>query len=204
MSHRPHRTWAPGPRAMRTLEMLAQVADGCHEAVHEATLHDGVNAGRDPGAAHTSVALFRRDVIFVLHERGYIEPGTERRTWRISAAGREALPRLRNGERIPAKVPAPRRGWAASPTAHDDDDDDAAADGTAPSARQQPPAAAADNPLLAAAVRCGMQRRAMSDADAHPCTSRAGSEQALGHPSRRGNRLYWRDGRVTDLQGVAA
>jgi hypothetical protein len=48
-----------------------------------------------------------------------------------------------------------------------------------------------------------MQRRAMSDADAHPCTSRAGSEQALGHPSRRGNRLYWRDGRVTDLQGAA-
>jgi hypothetical protein len=195
---------------MRTLEMLAQVAEGCHDAVHEATLHDGVNAGRDPGAAHTSVALFRRDVICVLHERGYIQPGAERRTWHISAAGRDALPRLRNGERVPAKAPAPRRGWAASPANADDDEDDAdaQAEGAAARARRQQPAQGADaeppNPLLAAAVRCGMQRRAMSDADAHPCTSRAGSEQALGHPSRRGNRLYWRDGRVTDLQGAAA
>lgn len=201
MSHRPHRTWAPGPRAMRTLEMLAQVAEGCPEAVHEATLHDGVNAGRDPGAAHTSVALFRRDVIFVLHERGYIEPGTERRTWRLSSDARPLLPRLRAGERCPAMLPATRRTWAGSV---DDDDIDNidSADTTPPT----PPTQAAEppNPLLSAAVCCGMERRALSHADAHPCTTRAGSEQALAYPSRRGNRLYWRDGRVTDLHGGEA
>ena len=196
MTHRPQRTWGPGRRAVRTLELLAQVGETCADAVHEATLHAGVNAGREHGAAHSSAALFRRDVILVLHDRGYIEPGAERRTWRITGDARALLPRLRAGERCPRRLPAA----PGSQTLDDDEVDEADDDRVSRTAKPTPD----DNPLLAAAVRCGMQRRALSDADAHPCTSRAGSEQALGHPSRRGNRLYWRDGRVTDLHGSPA
>lgn len=191
--------WTAGPRALCALEMLAQVGNAEH-AVHERTLHMGIHAMRQFGVAATSMALVRRDVLAVLHERGYIEPGPEHRTWRLSSDARPLLPRLRAGERCPAMLPATRRTWAGS-AADDDIDDIDNADTTPPT----PPTQAAEppNPLLSAAVCCGMERRALSHADAHPCTARAGSEQALAYPSRRGNRLYWRDGRVTDLQGVA-
>lgn len=68
--HTPHlnrRTWVPGPRAMRTLEMLAQVLPGS-QAVHDTTLCSGLNAQRQGDEAVTTTALFRRDVIGVLHE----------------------------------------------------------------------------------------------------------------------------------------
>lgn len=37
--------------------------------------------------------------------------------------------------------------------------------------------------------------------DLRPPVPRAGSLQVRQHPSRRGNRLYYPDGRVTDLAG---
>lgn len=40
-------------------------------------------------------------------------------------------------------------------------------------------------------------------ADASPPPDRAGSGHAAQFPSRRGERLYWPDGRITDLQGNA-
>ena len=44
-------------------------------------------------------------------------------------------------------------------------------------------------------------RRAASAADLAPPALRPGSEDFLAHPSRIGDRLHYRDGRVTDLQG---
>jgi hypothetical protein len=44
-------------------------------------------------------------------------------------------------------------------------------------------------------------RNKASAADLADQTPRPGSLQGLGYPSRIGNRLHWRDGRVTDLHG---
>lgn len=61
---------------------------------------------------------------------------------------------------------------------------------------------AATRPDLLPELTRGITHAPMSAADAAPCTARAGAEQALLCPSRRGSRLYWRDGRVTDLSGT--
>lgn len=42
-----------------------------------------------------------------------------------------------------------------------------------------------------------------SQADLAPAAPRAGSLLSLEYPSRIGRRLFYRDGRVTDLQGNA-
>ena len=47
------------------------------------------------------------------------------------------------------------------------------------------------------------QRLACSDADNAPPPMRPGAEACLAIPSRMGDRLHYRDGRVTDLQGNA-
>lgn len=44
-------------------------------------------------------------------------------------------------------------------------------------------------------------RNRATQADLAPQTPRPGSQQALASPSRIGNRLHWRGGRVTDLDG---
>ena len=47
----------------------------------------------------------------------------------------------------------------------------------------------------------GARRNAASAADLAPQAERPGSSQALNCPSRIGNRLHHRGGRVTDLDG---
>jgi hypothetical protein len=44
-------------------------------------------------------------------------------------------------------------------------------------------------------------RSIASAADLAPPAQRPGAQDALAHPSRIGDRLHYRDGRVTDLQG---
>ena len=48
---------------------------------------------------------------------------------------------------------------------------------------------------------CG-RRVALGSGDARPPVERPGAAQAQQHPSRRGDRLYYADGRVTDLHGT--
>lgn len=48
-----------------------------------------------------------------------------------------------------------------------------------------------------------MVRSNASAADLAPPPARHGSLAGLEHPSRMGNRLHYRDGRVTDLHGKA-
>lgn len=43
--------------------------------------------------------------------------------------------------------------------------------------------------------------RSMTEADKRPVPVRGDGLEFAQHPSRRGNRLYYRDGRVTDLDG---
>lgn len=45
------------------------------------------------------------------------------------------------------------------------------------------------------------QARSMTEADKLPPPVRSDGMEHLQHPSRRGNRLYYRDGRVTDMAG---
>ena len=55
-----------------------------------------------------------------------------------------------------------------------------------------------DLPLLTSAGR----RHAMGNGDARPVVLRTGALDALQYPSRMGDRLHWRDGTVTGLDGV--
>jgi len=51
------------------------------------------------------------------------------------------------------------------------------------------------------AAMCSQRTRAASAADLAPPPPRMGSEHALNLPSRTGDMLRYRNGRVTDLQG---
>lgn len=52
-----------------------------------------------------------------------------------------------------------------------------------------------------AAAMCSQRTRAASTADLTPPPPRPGSEQSLHLPSRTGDMLRYRDGRVTDMAG---
>lgn len=62
-------------------------------------------------------------------------------------------------------------------------------------------ASALAHELLAASTPC-KPRLAIGTGDMRPAPYREGSLEARRHPSRRGDRLYWPDGRVTDLSGT--
>lgn len=70
---------------------------------------------------------------------------------------------------------------------------------TQPADYNQPPIA---NLCDAALLTCSPSRRAASAADLAPQAPRRGSQAALALPSRMGDRLHYRDGRITRLDGT--
>lgn len=181
--------WTPGPDALRTLQLLAdELAHGTD--MLDRDLLAAVNAASTSTRPRT-LNLYRRDVLDNLSERGYIAPGAERRTWRLREAARGELARIESGlhgRTLPAAAEE-----AAEP---------ALQARLAAQVRNQP-AGWADlvPPELRPMLTRGIIRPLMSAADRRPCVERAGGSEALQWPSRRGNRLYYRDGRVTTLDG---
>lgn len=66
--------------------------------------------------------------------------------------------------------------------------------------RADPSAACLPGVDVSLLTGCG-RRTSLGSGDARPPVQRHGAAQAQQHPSRRGDRLYYADGRVTDLQG---
>lgn len=127
-----------------------------------------------------SFARFRRDVLEELFERELAERMTAT-AWRITPAGRRVLAAFEG--RFEVGTPAnDEHGESLWETGHH--------------CRPIDLANERDRGLLTTS-----KKRPTSEADLHPCTTRPGSEDFRQHPSRRGDRLYYRDGRVTDLDG---
>lgn len=117
------------------------------------------------------LTVFRMTVLKNLRHREFIEAGPQG-TLRITERGRIAI------GAAPAPAPAARRGTTT-----------------------------AEGLCLAEGIERWMlttspgRARSMTEADKLPPPMRRDGQEHLQHPSRRGNRLYYRDGRVTDLAG---
>lgn len=183
--HQPRRAWTPGGYALRTLQHLAAAGAA---AVPDTELLAACNAERIGSGRKRRMAHYRRDIIANLHERGYIAPGAAPRTWRLLDAARAELERM-------------AAGLAARASLLADNADDEPEPMAAQLPRAGPTLADLVRPDLRDAITRGIVRPPMSAADRAPCTERAGSTDALACPSRRGSRLYWRDGRITQLDG---
>lgn len=188
--HQPRRAWTPGGYALRTLQHLA--AAGA-QAVPDVELLAACNAERIGSGRRRRMPQYRRDIIANLEARGYIEPGPAPRTWRLLPAARAELERAAAG-----------LGARASLLADADDapEPSAAVPMAAHLPGERPTLADLVRPDLREAITRSIVRPPMSAADRAPCTERAGADEALRCPSRRGSRLYWRDGRVTTLDGA--
>lgn len=67
--------------------------------------------------------------------------------------------------------------------------------------RADPAAQAVPGTDVSMMTGCG-RRTAMGSGDQRPPRDREGAAEAVQHPSRRGDRLYYADGRVTTLDGT--
>lgn len=137
---------------------------------------DTLRRAANTRTTNTGPVEFERQVLRALRERGLIAH-TEQWEWQITPEGRDLMRQL---NRL---------------TAHEAD----RAAGSNLDANPMPERPAlneADEHLLFAG-----QRRPCSHTDLMPPTPRPGSQDAERFPSRRGARLYYADGRVTDLLG---
>lgn len=183
--HQPRRAWTPGGYALCTLQTLRATTD----AVPDTALLAACNAAKLGAGRKRTMTHYRRDILHNLHDRGYIEPGPQPRTWRLRDAARAELAHISIGQRIDASLHEQAEPAAATLQAQ------------LTAARQTAADELLRHDLRAAATGRGLSRPPMSAADRSPCVQRAGADEALQCPSRRGNRLYWRDGRVTSMDG---
>lgn len=120
---------------------------------------------------------FVQRVLLQLWDGGLVDR-IDKNRWRITPAGRIAaaemnLPPRRRGQLPPSRFEAPP-----------------------PAEVPLPPGI--DMRLLTSSPG---RARSMTEADKAPPPVRRDGLEFHQHPSRRGNRLYYRDGRVTDLEG---
>jgi hypothetical protein len=147
-----------------------------HLFVHESATQDDLRKAVDEGNI-PSAPYYRQNVIDVLELRELIER-VGRGEYRITRAGRQMVMQL-------AEAPAARLS-SVSPMGSR-----AASDFVQPTL----PNGIEFHLLISSPAR------SMSDADKRPPPVRREGMDFAQWPSRRGNRLYYRDGRVTDMDG---